>query len=371
MTLPLRVIQAVRPHASAGVLAGAAVVAATFAATPFLLPDVSGRLGTPLGVTGLLSTAQVASFAVASFLAGRFLRPRRSLHYGSLALIAIACTSSAVVPNFPLLMATRVLAGIGMGTLTWIAWADATRHSTGIGEVAAVAPITAAIASPALGWITTKGGYPWVFAALSAVAVLSLVFKVDFGDLPRVGRTISESRSNRWLLFGLFLLTLGGSAVFVFSGAIGTEFVGLSAVTVAWALSLNAIAGVIGTRINSGPGKAGVWLLGAAGSAFVIGNVGLPLIFVVAITVWGFSYWVFVPAAIKLLAEKSITPTERVGDAQALMALGRVFGPVVGGVAIAGANFGRLSIVGGTIMMVSAAIAVGVEWGRKATELRS
>lgn len=365
MILPLRLIQAVRPQASAGVLAGTAVVAAVFAATPFLLPEVATRLGTPLGVTGLLSTAQVASFAIASFLAGRFLRPRRRLHYGSLILIALACTASAVVPNFPILVATRVLAGIGMGTLTWIAWADATRHSTGIGEVAAIAPVTAAVASPGLGWLTTVGGYPWVYAALAVLAALSLVFKVDFGDLPRVGRTVSESRSNRLLLFSLFLLTLGGSAVFVFSGAIGTEFVGLSAVSVAWALSLNAIAGVMGTRVESRPGKAGIWLLGAACSALVIGNVGFPLVFVVAITIWGFSYWVFVPAAIKLLAEKSLTPTERVGDAQALMALGRVFGPVVGGLAIAGANFGRLSIVGGSIMFASAAIAFGVEIGRR------
>ncbi len=297
-------------------------MAAVFAATPFLLPEVSNRLGTPLGVTGLLSTAQVASFAVASFFAGRFLRPRRRLHYGSLVLVAIACAASALVPNFPLLVATRVLAGTGMGTLTWIAWADATRYSTGIGEIAAIAPITAAIASPALGWLTTKGGYPWVFAALASFAAISLIFKVDFGELPRVGRTVSESRSNRLLLFGLFLLTLGGSAVFVFSGAIGTQFVGLSAVTVAWVLSLNALAGVVGTRIRAGPGRAGIWLLGVAGSAMVVGNFGLPLVYVVALTVWGFSYWVFVPAAIKLLAEKSLTPTERVGDAQALMALG-------------------------------------------------
>ncbi|HEY5889189.1 MAG TPA: MFS transporter [Acidimicrobiia bacterium] len=364
MTLPLRVVQAVRPDASAGVLAGAAVVAAVFAATPFLLPDVSTRLGTPLGVTGLLSTAQVASFAAASFLAGRFLRPRRRLHYGSLILVAIACTASAVVPNFPLLLATRVLAGVGMGTLTWIAWADATRHSTGIGDVAAIAPVTAAVVSPILGWMTTQGGYKLVFVALSVIALVAIMFPVDFGDLPRVGRTVSGSRSNRILLAGLFLLTLGGSAVFVFSGAIGTEFVGLSAVTVAWALSLNAVAGVLGTRITARAGRAGVWLLGAAGSALIIGNVGAPVVYVVAITIWGFSYWVYVPAMIKLLAEKSLTPTERVGDAQASMAMGRVFGPIVGGVAVAGANFGRLSIVGSTIMLASAAIAIGVEWGR-------
>lgn len=364
MALPLRLIQSVRPHASSGVIAGAVVVAAVFAATPFLIPDVSTRLGTPLGETGLLSTAQVAGFAIASFAAGRLLRPRRRYHYASLLIIAVSCVGSIFAPSFLALAGTRALSGVGMGTLTWIAWADATRHSTGIGQVAAVAPITAAVASPLLGWLTGNGGYPWVFAALALVATLATLFSVDFGDLPRIGRSVSESRSNRLLLFGLLLLTLGGSAVFVFSGAIGTELVGLSPVGISWALSLNAIAGVVGTRVTAGRRRAGIWLLGSAGSALIIGFLGFPWVYVIAMTVWGFSYWVFVPAVVRLLAERSLTPAERVGDAQALMAVGRVFGPVVGGVAIAGASYQRLSITGGAFMLAAAVIAFGVERAR-------
>lgn len=345
-------------------MAGAALVACIFAATPFLLPDVSDRLRVPLGATGLLSTAQVASFAIASFLSGRLFRPRRRLHYGGILLISLACAASSLATTFGFLMATRVVAGIGMGTLTWIAWADATRFSRGLGEVAAVAPITAAIASPVLGWLTERGGYPWVFASLAIAGIVALLFQVDFGDLPKIGRQVSGSRSNRLLLVSLALLTLGGSAVFVFVGAIGTGLVGLSPVNVSWALSLNAIAGVAGTRVKARTGKAGFWLLGAVGAAFTLGTVGTPVVYVVAIIVWGFSYWVFVPAIIKLLAKKSLTPSERVGDAQALMAAGRIFGPIVGGIAIAGNNYQRLSITGASIMFAAAAIAIGVEWGR-------
>ena len=75
MTLPARLIQSVRPQAFPGVMAGAAVVAATFGATPFLLPEISARLSIDIGLTGLLSTAQVGSFGLASFFAGRLLRP--------------------------------------------------------------------------------------------------------------------------------------------------------------------------------------------------------------------------------------------------------------------------------------------------------
>jgi DHA1 family inner membrane transport protein len=282
MALPLRVIQSIRPQASPGVIAGAALVAAVFATTPFLVPDVSSRLEVPLGATGILSTAQVASFAVASFVAGRFFRPRRRFHYGGIALLAVSCITSALVPTFGLLVATRAVAGIGLGTLTWIAWADATRFPRGIGEVAAIAPITAAVTSPMIAWLIARGGYQWAFVALAVLALATLGFKVDFADLPRIGRTVSRSRSNRLLLIALLLLTVGGSGVFVFAAATGIAFVGLSPVNVAWALSINALAGVLGTRLNARPRTAGLWLLGAAVSALALGNVAHPLAYFAA-----------------------------------------------------------------------------------------
>ncbi len=371
MTLPLRALQAVRPQASSGVIAGAAVVAAVFSSTPFLLPDVSDRLNITLGITGALSTAQVASFALASFLAGRLFRPRRSLHYGGLVLIAVACTASALAPNFPILVATRVLSGLGMGTLTWIAWADATRFSKGIGEVAAVAPITAAVASPMIGWLIERGGYPWVFSALAVISLVALVFRVDFGDLPRVGRTMSSSKTNRLLLTAMLFLTLGGSAIFVFAGAIGEALIGISPVTLAWALSLNAIAGVLGTRVTARRGKAGIWLAGAAFSALALGNVDATAAFFIAMVVWGFAFWVVVPAVFHLLAARSLTPSERIGDAQALMAVGRVLGPVIGGIAVAGGNFSRLSSVGALAMFIASGIVIVVEAARRRGALRA
>jgi predicted MFS family arabinose efflux permease len=364
MALPLRVIQSIRPQASPGVIAGAALVAAVFATTPFLIPDVSARLDVPLGATGILSTAQVASFAVASFVAGRFFRPRRRFHYGGIALLAVSCIASAVVPTFGLLVATRAVAGIGLGTLTWIAWADATRFPRGIGEVAAIAPITAAVTSPMIAWLIAQGGYQWAFVALAVLALAALGFKVDFADLPRIGRTVSRSRSNRLLLIALFLLTVGGSGVFVFAAATGIGFVGISPVNVAWALSINAMAGVLGTRLNAKPRTAGLWLIGAALPALALGNVGHPLAYFTAMALWGFCFWVVIPAAFKLLAEKSLAATERIGDAQALMAVGRVFGPVIGGAAIVGERYGRLSVVGAAFMLTAAAIIGGIEIGR-------
>lgn len=359
MILPARVIQAVRPQASPGVIAAAAVVAATFAATPFLLPDVSERLGIDIGVTGLLSAAQVGSFAMASFLSGRVLRPGRRIHYGALGLVGVSTLGSAMAPGFGFLLATRLLAGVGLGMITWIAWADATRFTRGIGDVAAVAPVTATIASPPLGWLTEAGGYPLVYGALGVVALLAVVAPVDFGELPRVGRRVSGSRSNRILLAALLVTSMGGSAVFIFTGAAALDVHDVSPSMVAWALSVNAVTGVIATRMTAGKGHAGWWLSGTALSALVIGLVPSPVILFLALALWGFSFWMAVPAVFGLLAERSLVPSERIGDAQAAMATGRVFGPILGGIALGAGSYGRLSIAGAAVILVGA-LAVAI-----------
>lgn len=346
-------------------MGGAALAAATFAATPFLLPDLSARLDVPIGLTGLLSTAQVGSFALATFFAGRFFRPRRRYHYGALVLVSLASFAGAVVTNLILLSATRVVAGIGMGALTWIAWADATRFQRGLGEVAAVGPVTAMAASPVLGWLVGQGGFPLVYATLGVLALAVAFLPVDFGDLPRVGRRVSGSRSNRVLLIALLLLTMGGSAVFIFSGAIASGLLGLSPLALSWALSLNALTGVVATRFDAGRGTAGLWLTGTALAALVLGTISSSVVFFLALAVWGFAFWMGVPAVFRLLVERSLVPNERMGDAQALMALGRVFGPAVGGAALGDGQYDRLAATGAVIMGASAGLIGGVEVARK------
>lgn len=364
MNLPTRVVQAVRPQASPGVMAGAAAVAATFTATPFLLPDIAGRLSVDIGDTGLLSSAQVGSFAVASFLAGRVLRPRRRLHYGALILVGLATLASALSPTFELLLATRVVAGLGLGALSWIAWADATRFTRGIGDVAAIAPLTAAIASPPLGWLAEVGGYPWVYTALAVLTLGSAVLPVDFGELPRIGRRVSKSRSNRLLLAALLVMSLGGSSVFVFSGAAGIEVHGMTTTSLSWALSLNAVTGVLATRFTAPSRTGGLWLVGTATAALCLGLVGSPLIFYAAMALWGFAFWMGVPVVFGMLAAKSNSPSERVGDAQAAMATGRIFGPLVGGLALGLGQFGGLSIVGAAIIALAGVSIALVERNR-------
>lgn len=81
---------------------------------------------------------------------------------------------------------------------------------------------------------------------------------------------------------------------------------------------------------------------------------GSSLAFAVSLTIWGFAFWMAIPSAFLVLAERSANPGDRAGDAQAIMAGGRVIGPLVGGVVLDGAGSTALGVVGGGMMLAAA-----------------
>jgi DHA1 family inner membrane transport protein len=95
--------------------------------------------------------------------------------------------------------------------------------------------------------------------------------------------------------------------------------------------------------------------------AIVVGSLHHPAVFLVALTVWGFAFWMGIPGAFTLLAERSKYPQERAGDAQAIMAAGRMVGPLIGGAAYA-ISPEAMGLVGGGIMLVASLLMVYVEW---------
>lgn len=361
MFAPHRLLTSVRPQASPGVLAAAGAVTAVFAATPFLIPEVASGFGVSTGTAGLISTAQVGGFAVSAFLAGRLARPSAAVLRGSVALVALAALLSAWAPSLLVLLALRAASGIGMGVVTWVAWADATRFHRGLGDVAAVGPIAATLASPVLGWLAGAGSYQVVFWVLAAVTATVLALPVHVEAPPPVGRTVSPSRSNRVLLVALAMLTCFGSAVFVFGAAAGDRVAGLDPVTVSLAFSLNALTGVVATRRVARPATGGWWMIGTAVGAIGITTVPNGWVFFAAMGIWGYSFWMGVPEILRLLASRSLRPDERVGDAQSLMAAGRVAGPALGGLLVADGRFALLGIAGAAGLLVASLVVAGVE----------
>jgi hypothetical protein len=156
--------------------------------------------------------------------------------------------------------------------------------------------------------------------------------------------------------------------VFVYGAAIGTEANGMSALTVALIYSANAVASIPAAKWYGPRGPAGVWFVGAAICAFSVAGVRSSVVFSVALIGWGFVFFMGVPAAFGLLAARSNVPEERAGDAQAVMALGRVFGPLLGGVFIGAGAFGWLAVVSASILALAGATLLFVDRRRFVVE---
>ncbi|MDH4117742.1 MAG: MFS transporter [Acidimicrobiia bacterium] len=364
MFAPARIVTAIKPSASAGVLGSAALVMVVFASTPFLIPAVSADFGVDLGAAGLISTVQVGGFAVTSFLAGRLATIGRLWLVGSCVVLGVATAGSAIVQPFALLLVSRGVAGAAMGVITWLAWSDATRHHRGLSDVAATGPLAATISSPIVAWLASAGGHKLVYAVLAVGAFVVLVLPADLEPSPPVGRAVSGSRSNRVLLAALTLLALSGSSLFVFAAVTGAG-TGMSPLAVSLGFSLNALAGVVGTRTTARHGWVWAWFASIGVFATLVGVPVSGIAFIGAMMGWGFAYWVGVPAVFRMLADRSLRPDERLGDAQSLMAVGRVLGPALGGIVLGADRFVPLTVfsVGGTA--VTAALVGGVELRRR------
>ena len=97
-----------------------------------------------------------------------------------------------------------------------------------------------------------------------------------------------------------------------------------------------------------------------ATSAFFVAMAFNSAAFVAAIVCWGFFYWMAIPGVYAVLASVSAHPAERAGDAQAMMAAGRVAGPFVGGVLLDGPGVIGLAVVASGLMASAAAAVFAV-----------
>lgn len=361
---PLRLLAAARPSVPAALLLAIATSTAVFAATPFLLPSVAEEFDVAIGTAGLMSTTQLAGFVVASWVGGRFLRPVRRIFVVGTLLGVIANLASAAAPSFELLTVFRFLSGLSLGLAAWIAWQAAFGNTEKTGDVAVVGPLVGVLVSPLIAVILQTAGLRWLFVLLAIVTALPLLFanQVPAVDQLRPHRTRhAPTRAARAILVALGAITLGGSSVFVYAAAIGEELDGLSPLTVSLLFSGNALASIPSARWTGRRGPAGMWFLVTALCAITIAVARSGTLFGIALVGWGFVFFMGIPAAFSLLAARSNFPEERAGDAQAVMALGRVFGPLLGGVLYASGSTGTLGLASASVMALGGALLLYVD----------
>lgn len=364
MQAPLRVLLALRPTVAPALLIAVASSTVVFASTPFILPAVADEYGVSTGTAGLISATQLAGFVAASWFGGRFLRPVRSVFVIGTLLGVAANLASAVAPTFEVLAATRLVSGVSLGLAAWFAWQDAFGDAGKTGDVAVVAPLVGMVVAPVISALIESVGVNGVFVILACVAATPLIFVAGVAtqdELRPHRMRHSATRAARAILVALAIVTLGGSSVFVYGAAIGTEANGMSALTVSLIYSANAVASIPAAKWYGPRGPAGIWFMGTAICAFSVASVRSSVVFSVALIGWGFVFFMGVPAAFGLLAARSNFPEERAGDAQAVMALGRVFGPLLGGVFIGAEAYGWLGVTSAGIVVLAASTLLLVD----------
>ncbi len=351
---PARALGAIKPTASPGLLVSSASIAATFTATPFVIAEAVTKYGVSAGTAALLSTAQVGGFMVANLIGNRKFTASASLARSSMAAFAVLNLASLFAPTLALLIALRVIAGGAMGLLTWIAWADSATDGVRRGEIAAIGPLAAAVFAPIHAVVGSLGGLPALYGLLALVAAfgLSLSTTVATHEISKTRNPI-QTAGVRWVLAAMMIITAAGSSVFVFTRVIAETNLGMSSLATSIALSVNALAGIPGARFAGRRRLPGLWLAITGASAFLLVIVEEPWQFFAVLIVWGISFWVAVPEVFSLLADRSVFPSDRVGDAQAVMSFGRVLGPTVGGALIAGGSFTTLGIVAALAMLAA------------------
>jgi len=364
MQVPVKLLNAARLDVAPPMLSVIASSTFVFIATPFLVPAIAADLGIATGSVGWMSTAQLTGFVLASLIAGRILAPSRTV-FVAIALIGFAANASSVAADdLVLLSITRFFSGLSLGLAAWFGWQAAFGDRGRTGDVAVIGPLVGVLGTPLISWLAGEHGPDWVFGTLAIVNLIPLVFNTRVP--PAVGRTPPSKRRPatgpaKVILIALTLVTFGGSSVFVFAAAIGTESVGLSTLVVSATFTANAIAGIPAAKWPFRKGKAGLWFFGTGILALLIASTSTPWIYVPALTLWGFIFFVGTPSAFILLAERSRYPEERAGDAQAMMALGRVFGPLMGGALYTGGTSLALGLAAFASLGTAACLLLAVD----------
>jgi predicted MFS family arabinose efflux permease len=363
MQTPTRIAYGGRSGAPLALIAATAAVTAMFSATPFLIPSVALRYGVSEGAVGAISIAQVGAFAAANFLLPRLFRPSgKVLRYSAMILVVLNVAS--IFPSwYPALVGIRLIAGFAAGAMTWLTWTNAMSRKQSMAAVASTGPVVALVAAPIMALLAAQGDQ-YIYALLAAVAVPASILFAPVHGKRRARGVISGSRSNRLLLGALGALTFFGSALFINQAVVAREIHGLAPLATSIAFSLNAAGGLLGARLSVKHKFPG-WFMVSIGPAALLTVLGPTPFFFLGMFWWGFAFWMAVPGVLQMLVDRSLEPSERAGDGQGLMALGRAFGPAMGGYFVDANLLGGLAIMSGIGISASGLTVVGVKQGRE------
>lgn len=322
------------------------------------LPSVARSLHVSSGSTAIVLSAYFIAYAVA-LLPGGSLVDRfdaRRVALLGLGLFALGAAAGAIAPSITVLVATRVLQGIGAGLVSPAALAGAVsgfppeRRGGALGIWGAsagmsnlVGPVMGGVLTVALGWRANWWALvPLALLAAAAIArFLPPTVHSEDARHPVLNATVLSASLVAALTFGVMIGSFYLAEQYLQRVA-GFSALGASAVLVIVALLVGAAAPLAGRLVDEHgerlPAVAG--FLAAALGLLVLGIPGVPLhsaVTVLPLIPIGLGLgMLFVPTS---RAALNATPLSSHGRTSALLSVGRLLGAAVGsalaGVAIA------------------------------------
>lgn len=149
------------------------------------LPNISSDLqaSDSIGIDWIISAYLMAIGAVqpaSGWLADRF--GRKNTYLGSLLLFVMGSVAAGLAPTFPILVAARVLQGLGGGAMQPIGMAmiynlfPPGKRGTALGIWGVAIMAAPALGPPLGGWVTTVASWRWIFLINLPIGLLVFFF---------------------------------------------------------------------------------------------------------------------------------------------------------------------------------------------------
>ncbi|GAB3205165.1 Predicted arabinose efflux permease, MFS family [Marinactinospora thermotolerans DSM 45154] len=336
-----------------------------------VLPAISADLRVNEATAGQLVTAFSVTYAVAAppLAVATATVPRRLLVIGGMSVFALVNLVSALAPNYPVLMALRVLSALVAAAITPATFAMAERLASperagrAIGVVAAGLTVSLFLGVPIGAFLGSTFGWRSTFVAvglfsLAVAAAGALLLPAVAGSVTSGVRAQLRTLSRPAVLLCVAGTTAGACAglmTYTYIAPITRDLTGGDGPILALLIAVVGLSGAAGTflcgRATDRWGADRTLLATYAG--LVAATVALTLIGVVgrgtapvwllagALAVWGFAGWGFNPPMnMRMLRLAPDAGTEAVALNTSGLYVGIAFAGAIGGMVLAGGGGG-------------------------------
>lgn len=343
-----------------------------------ILPEIAGNLGVTIGVVGLLASAYA--------LPNAFLAPvfgpisdrygRKVVMLAGMGLFIVAVVVSALAPTFEILLAARVVNGLGAAIVLPAAIAyvsDQTpvnERGRAISTLMTAYPASTLLGLPLGGLAAAVAGWRASFGVVALLAVVSFVLLARLaGDRPRASASVgyftrlTEVLGDRRVVGALAVTAVWFTAalgLFAYVGEFYHRTFGLGSGEIGLVFVVIGIVGVTSTRVGGrfidvlGAKRSvliGIACYGTAVFLLPFTAVALPIA-IANFVLWVFGVWFGLPAQQTIVSD--LTPESR-GTTLAFNSSAMYVGGVIGP-GLAGAILG----IGGFELLAPVAAAVAV-----------